>query len=106
MQVDPSVSVLVDIHNTLNVTLVKRLGTRAQCAAWLPRMAADTVTSFCLSEAGSGSDAFAMRTRAQRQGDAFVLNGTKPWISNASEAGLFIVMANAAPEKVELARVE
>ena len=66
---------------------------------WLPRLASDTLGSFCLSEAGSGSDAFALRCAARRDGDDYLLSGEKLWISNSAEAGVFLVMANAAPEK-------
>jgi len=66
-------------------------------AQWLPRLATDTLGAFALSEAGSGSDAFALKTTAERRGDEFVLNGEKMWISNSMEAGVFLVMANANP---------
>ena len=59
------------------------------------------MSSFCLSEAGSGSDAFALKTQATRDGDDFVINGTKMWISNAEQAGVFLVMANADPSQVK-----
>ncbi|XP_061412167.1 short/branched chain specific acyl-CoA dehydrogenase, mitochondrial [Lethenteron reissneri] len=98
-RVDPSVAVLCDIQNTLINTMVRKLGTTEQQGHYLPRLARDTVGSFCLSEEGSGSDAFAMKTRAEKRGDHFLLNGTKMWISNAEHAGLFLVMANAAPER-------
>ncbi|HEX5431298.1 MAG TPA: acyl-CoA dehydrogenase family protein, partial [Bryobacteraceae bacterium] len=70
-----------------------RWGTPEQKQKWLPRLATDTVGAYALSEAGAGSDAFALETRADRSGDGFVLNGRKLWISNAKEAGVFIVFA-------------
>ncbi|KAG5445839.1 Short/branched chain specific acyl-CoA dehydrogenase, mitochondrial [Clonorchis sinensis] len=96
-RVDPSVAILVDIQNTLIITLLLRLGTEEQRNQWLPRLTTDTIGSFCLSEAESGSDAFAMRMSATRDGTDFILNGSKMWISNSMEAGLFLVMANANP---------
>merc|ERR1719229_281373 len=97
--VDPAVAVLMDIHNTLLVTMMNRYGTPEQKQNYLARMSTDTVTSFCLSEPGSGSDAFALKTRAKRDGDDWLLEGSKCWISNAKEAGLFFVFANADPDK-------
>ena len=99
-KVDPSISVLVDIHNTLIINILNKLGTSEQKQQWMPRLATDTISSFALSEAESGSDAFAMRTVAKADGDDFVINGSKMWISNSKEAGLFLLMANAKPEKV------
>ncbi|THD19200.1 Short branched chain specific acyl-mitochondrial [Fasciola hepatica] len=96
-KVDPSVAILVDVQNTLVITLLKKLGTMEQKEQWLPRLAHDTIGAFCLSEADSGSDAFSMRTVAKKDGTDFILNGSKMWISNSAEAGLFIVMANANP---------
>ena len=93
--VDPAVGVLLDVQNTLVAAALLRWGTDAQKAQYLPRLAGDTVGAYALSEAGSGSDAFALQTRAERRGDAWVLNGRKLWISNAKEAGLFIVFATA-----------
>ncbi len=100
-RVDPSVSILVDIHNTLTNNAVRFWGSQQLKEHWLPRLATDTVSSFCLSEAGSGSDAFAMKTTAQRSSDGsyFTLNGNKLWISNAKEAGVFLIFANADPSK-------
>jgi len=92
-KVDPSVSVIVDIHNTLNVNAVRRYGTEEQQRKYLPMLASSALSSFCLSEAASGSDAFALRTTAKKEGGHYVLNGTKLWISNAAEADLFIVFA-------------
>lgn len=98
-KIDPAVAVMMDIHNTLLVTAFNTYGTKEQQELYLPRLAADTVGSFALSEPGSGSDAFALKMRADRRGDDWVLNGSKSWISNSVEAGLFVVFANAAPEK-------
>lgn len=92
---------MIDIHNTLNVAALMKYGTPDQKAQYLPRLCTDTVSSFCLSEAGSGSDAFALKTRADwDQGSKqWVISGTKCWISNSAEAGLFLVFANADPAK-------
>ena len=97
-RVDPSVGVLVDVQNTLVINAVLRWGTDEQRARWLPRLAADTVGAYALSEAGSGSDAFALKCRATQDGDDWVLEGQKLWITNGNEAGLFIVFANVDPE--------
>ena len=95
--VDPSVAVLVDVHNTLVVNALRRWATDEQKKLWLPKLASETVGAYALSEAGSGSDAFALQTQAEpctANGAAgFRLNGRKLWISNAREAGLFIVFA-------------
>ena len=96
-RVDPAIGVLVDVQNTLVVNALNRWGTPAQQAAWLPRLASGTVGAYALSEAGSGSDAFALTTRATRDGDRFVLEGRKLWITNAAEADLFIVFATVDP---------
>ena len=95
--VDPAIAVLVDVHNTLVINAVRRWGTEAQKQRWLPRLAADTAGAYALSEAGSGSDAFALQTRAAATEGGFHLNGRKLWISNAREAGLFIVFATVDP---------
>src|SRR5918992_3852849 len=97
-RVDPSVGVLMDVQNTLVNNAVIRWGSPEQKKKYLPRLAADTVGAYALSEAGSGSDAFAMQTRAVDKGDHSELNGQKLWITNGNEAGLFIVFANANPE--------
>jgi alkylation response protein AidB-like acyl-CoA dehydrogenase len=98
-RVDPAVGVLVDVQNTLIVNAVRRWATPAQQSAWLPRLAAGTVGAYALSEAGSGSDAFALATRATaREDGSFTLTGRKLWITNASEAELFIVFATVDPE--------
>ncbi|KAE8590186.1 hypothetical protein XENTR_v10017974 [Xenopus tropicalis] len=96
-RVDPSVSVMCDIQNTLINTLFQRLGTEQQKETYLPRLCRDTVGSFCLSEAESGSDAFSLRTSAQKHKDYYIINGSKMWISNSEQAGVFLVMANANP---------
>ena len=91
--VDPSVGVLVDVQNTLCINALIRWATEEQKLKYLPRLAKDTIGAYALSEASSGSDAFALQTRAVRRGDDYVLNGQKLWITNAKEAGLFIVFA-------------
>ena len=95
--VDPAVGVLVDVQNTLCVNALVRWATSEQKRRHLPRLAADTVGAYALSEAASGSDAFALETRAVRRGGDFVLNGQKLWITNAKEAGLFVVFATIDP---------
>ena len=95
--VDPAVAVLVDVHNTLVVNAFRRWGSDAQKTYWLRKLATDTVGAYALSEAGSGSDAFALQTRATETGDGFRLNGRKLWISNGKEAGLFLVFATVDP---------
>jgi alkylation response protein AidB-like acyl-CoA dehydrogenase len=96
-RVDPAVGVLVDVQNTLVINALLRWGTDEQQRAWLPRLAADAVGAYALSEAGSGSDAFALTTRATREGDGYVIDGRKLWITNAAEASLFIVFATLDP---------
>jgi butyryl-CoA dehydrogenase/short/branched chain acyl-CoA dehydrogenase len=96
--VDPSAGVIVDVQNTLSINALMRWASRDQKSRYLPALAANTVASYALSEAGSGSDAFAMATRADDKGDHFILNGRKLWITNAAEAGLFLLFANARPE--------
>jgi short/branched chain acyl-CoA dehydrogenase len=96
-KVDMSVSVLVDVQNTLVMPKILELGTEEQKTKYLTKMSKDTVGSFCLSEVSSGSDAFALKTTAVKQGDQYVINGSKMWISNAGHAGLFLVLANAQP---------
>jgi alkylation response protein AidB-like acyl-CoA dehydrogenase len=96
-RVDPALAIPVDVQNTLVVKLILRWGSDEQKRRFLPRLALDTVGAYALSEARSGSDAFALQTRAERSGDAWRLSGRKLWISNAAEAGLFVVFANANP---------
>jgi alkylation response protein AidB-like acyl-CoA dehydrogenase len=91
--VDPSVGVLVDVQNTLVINALKRWASDEQKKTYLTKLAANTIGAYALSEASSGSDAFALETRAVKQGDDYVLNGQKLWITNAKEAGLFIVFA-------------
>jgi alkylation response protein AidB-like acyl-CoA dehydrogenase len=97
-RVDPSVGVLVDVQNTLVINALLRWGNDDTKQRYLPRLAAQTVGAYALSEAGSGSDAFALTTRAREDGDAFVLSGRKLWITNGNEADLFIVFATLNPE--------
>jgi alkylation response protein AidB-like acyl-CoA dehydrogenase len=97
-RVDPSIGVLVDVQNTLVNNALLRWGHEDQKRLYLPRLASTTVGAYALSEAGSGSDAFAMASRASRQtSGAWVLTGHKLWITNALEADLFLVFANADP---------
>jgi alkylation response protein AidB-like acyl-CoA dehydrogenase len=97
-RVDPSVGVLVDVQNTLVVNALLRWGNEEQRTRILPRLAADAIGAYALSEAGSGSDAFALQTRAHGDGDAFVLDGRKLWITNANEATFFLVFATVNPD--------
>jgi len=96
-RVDPSAGVLVDVQNTLVNNALLRWGSEDQKHRYLPRMAANTVGAYALSETGSGSDAFAMQTRAELRGNEYVINGRKLWITNGKEAGIFILFANADP---------
>jgi len=86
------------VQNTLAINALLRWATPEQQRLWLPRLAQQTVCAYALSEAGSGSDAFSLTTQARADGDAFVLNGRKLWISNAQEADLFLVFATINPE--------
>jgi len=97
-RVDPSASVIVDVQNTLFNNAIVRWASEDQKRRYLPRLAEDTVASYALSEPGSGSDAFALATRAVDAGDHYRLTGRKLWITNAAEAGLFLLFANANPE--------
>jgi butyryl-CoA dehydrogenase/short/branched chain acyl-CoA dehydrogenase len=96
--VDPSAGVIVDVQNTIVNNALLRWGSPEQKQKYLPQLARDTVASYALSEAGSGSDAFALATRAVDAGDHFLLTGRKLWITNAAEAGFFLLFANAKPE--------
>jgi butyryl-CoA dehydrogenase/short/branched chain acyl-CoA dehydrogenase len=96
-RVDASAGVIVDVQNTLVNNALLRWTTEDQKKRYLPRMARDTVGAYALSEAGSGSDAFAMQTRAQLKGSEYVLNGRKLWITNGKEAGIFILFATLDP---------
>jgi short/branched chain acyl-CoA dehydrogenase len=96
--VDASCGVLVDVQNTLVNNAILRWGSEGQKSKYLAMLSRDTVGAYALSEAGSGSDAFALGTRAQDKGDHWLLTGQKLWITNAAEAGVFIVFANANPD--------
>ena len=96
--VDPAAAVIVDVQNTLVINAVMRWGNAEQKKRYLPRLAADSVGAYALSEAGSGSDAFALSTKAVDAGDHFLITGRKLWITNAAEAGLFLLFANVNPE--------
>src|SRR5579863_2778176 len=96
-KVDPSASVIVDVQNTLCNSALLKWASEDQKRRYLPRLSKDTTGSYALSEAGSGSDAFALATRAFEEGDHFRLTGRKLWITNAAEAGLFLVFANVNP---------
>jgi short-chain 2-methylacyl-CoA dehydrogenase len=98
-RVDASVAVLVDVQNTLVNNALLRWGTEDQKARYFPRLAREWVGAYALSEAGSGSDAFALSCRAADKGDHYELTGRKLWITNAGEADLFIVMATLDPGK-------
>ncbi|KAK6756402.1 hypothetical protein RB195_014674 [Necator americanus] len=98
-KVDPSVSVFVDVQNTLVVPLILQHGTEEQKQKYLRKACLEWVGSFCLSEAGSGSDAFGMKAIAKPDRDDFLITGTKLWISNAGHASFFLVFANADPSK-------
>jgi alkylation response protein AidB-like acyl-CoA dehydrogenase len=97
-RIDASFGVFIDVQNTLVNNAIMRWADDSQKTKYLPRLAADLVGAYALSEAGSGSDAFALACRAVDKGDHFSLNGRKLWITNALEAGLFIVFANVNPE--------
>jgi alkylation response protein AidB-like acyl-CoA dehydrogenase len=92
-RVDASAGVIVDVQNTLVNNALLRWGNEEQKRRYLPRMAADTCGAYALSEAGSGSDAFALQTKAELKGSDYVLNGRKLWITNGKEAGLFVLFA-------------
>ncbi len=92
-RVDASAGVIVDVQNTLVNNALLRYATDEQKKRYLPKMATDTVGAYALSEAGSGSDAFALTTKAELKGSDYVLNGRKLWITNGNEAGLFVLMA-------------
>ncbi len=97
-RVDPSIGVLVDVQNTLVINALLRWGSDEVKRRYLPKLATVTVGAYALSEAGAGSDAFALATRAREDGDGFVLGGRKLWITNGNEADLFIVFATVDPE--------
>lgn len=94
-KVDPSISVMVDVHNTLFTETLAVYGSEEQRQRYLPRCAQDLVGAFALSETDAGSDAFSLKTAAKKDGDNFIINGAKCWITNSEQAGAFIVFANA-----------
>ncbi|KAF4574444.1 hypothetical protein EYR40_005830 [Pleurotus pulmonarius] len=98
-KVDPSVSVLCDVHNTLVNTVFRKYGSKEQQDKFLPLLAESKLGSFCLSEPASGSDAFALQTRATKDGDNWIINGSKMWITNSYEAEVFLIFANVDPSK-------
>ncbi|KAI3391007.1 hypothetical protein diail_8128 [Diaporthe ilicicola] len=98
-RVDPSVSVLVDVHNTLVNTAILKWGSKDLKKRFLPKLATNTVGSFCLSEPVSGSDAFALATKAIETPNGYKISGSKMWITNSMEANFFIVFANLDPSK-------
>jgi alkylation response protein AidB-like acyl-CoA dehydrogenase len=97
-RVDPSIGVLVDVQNTLVINAFRRWATAEQQRAYLTRLAGGAIGAYALSEAGSGSDAFALTTRASESGDGYRLDGRKLWITNGNEADIFIVFATLNPE--------
>lgn len=99
-KVDPSVAAYVDIHNTLVNNLMMKVGNAEQKAKYLPILAQKASGSFALTEPTSGSDAFALKTTAKQDGDHYVINGTKMWISNSDVSEVFLVMANVDPSIV------
>jgi butyryl-CoA dehydrogenase/short/branched chain acyl-CoA dehydrogenase len=96
-RVDASAGVIVDVQNTLVNNALLRWGTPDQKKRYLPKMATEWVGAYALSEAASGSDAFALQTRAEAKGDHYVLNGRKLWITNGKEASLFVLLATVDP---------
>jgi alkylation response protein AidB-like acyl-CoA dehydrogenase len=97
-RVDPSVGVLVDVQNTLVINAILRWGSEQIKHRYLPKLASSVIGAYCLSEAGSGSDAFALSTRAVERGEGYAITGRKLWITNGNEADLFIVFANVNPD--------
>src|SRR5262245_59335155 len=97
-RVDPSVGVFVDVQNTLMINALQRWGSEEQKARYLPKLATSAIGAYALSESGSGSDAFALSTRAVDKGDCWSLTGRKLWITNGGEADLFIVFATINPD--------
>ena len=96
-KIDAAAAILIDVQNTLVNYPIARYGSDALKAKYLPRLTSDTIGAYALSEGGSGSDAFALATRAEQRGDAWVLTGRKMWITNGAEAGVYIVFANTNP---------
>ncbi|XP_008683630.1 short/branched chain specific acyl-CoA dehydrogenase, mitochondrial isoform X1 [Ursus maritimus] len=97
-KVDASVALVCDIQNTVINNLIRKYGTEEQKDTYLIKLATEKVGSICLSEAGAGSDLFSLKTRADKKGNYYVINGSKMWISNAEYAGVFLVMANVNPD--------
>src|SRR5438552_9812520 len=97
-RVDASVGVFVDVQNTLVNNAIIRWANQDQKKKYLSELAAEKVGAYALSEAGSGSDAFALQTRAVDKGDHFIVNGRKLWITNGKEADIFVLFANSNPE--------
>ena len=98
-KVDAAAAIVVDVQNTLVLYPILAYGTETQREQYLPRLCENMVGAYALSEAGSGSDAFGLATRAEKKGDTWILTGRKLWITNGAEAGVFIVFANADPSK-------
>ncbi|CEH17564.1 acyl-oxidase [Ceraceosorus bombacis] len=99
-KVDPSVSVLCDVHNTLVNTVLRKYASKELQEKYMPKLSADTLGCFCLSEPASGSDAFAMKTSCKKDSNGdWIINGSKMWITNSAEAGFFIVFAQSDPSK-------
>jgi len=98
-RVDPSIGVFVDVQNTLFINALLKWGSEDIKQRYCPKLSVDTVGAYALSEAGSGSDAFALATRAKQVGDHYVLTGRKLWITNGNEADVFIVLANVNPDQ-------
>jgi alkylation response protein AidB-like acyl-CoA dehydrogenase len=96
-KVDAAAAIMVDVQNTLVNFPIAKYGTEEQKKKYLSRLTSDTIGAYALSEPGSGSDAFGMSTRAERQGDKWILTGRKLWITNGAEAEIFVVFANANP---------
>lgn len=98
-KIDPGVALTINLQNGLTAPMIKKYGSEEQKDEYLPRVCTDSIGSFALSETSSGSDAFAMKTTATKDGDDFLINGSKWGISNALIADFFLVLANAEPEK-------
>ncbi len=98
-KVDPAVSALVDIHNTLVINLMNKVATKEQKEKYLTKLTTEYPGSFALSEPSAGSDAFSLKTTAKKDGNHWVLNGTKMWISNSDLSGMFLIFANTDPSK-------
>src|ERR1700679_3538762 len=97
-KIDPSAAAIIDVQNTLFNNAILRWATEDQKRKYLPGLCKNTLASYALSEAGSGSDAFALQTRAVDEGSYYRLTGRKLWMTNAAEAGLFLLFANLNPE--------